>query len=58
MSPKSWLWGLSPPQFPPLKNRIVRSSRHGSVEVNLISIHEDADLIPGLAQWAKDLALP
>ena len=26
------------------------SSRHGSVEMNLISIHKDAGSIPGLAQ--------
>ena len=29
----------------------IRSSHHGSVEMNLPSIHEDAGLIPGLAQW-------
>ena len=33
------------------------SSHHGSVEMNLTSIHNDKDLIPGLAQWVKDLLL-
>ena len=41
------------------KQRNSWSSHHcGSVEMNLISIHEDTDLIPGLAQWVKDPALP
>ena len=34
-----------------------RSSHRGSAVANLTSIYEDEDLIPGLAQQVKDLAL-
>ena len=38
--------------------KIGGSSHCGAAEMNPTCAHEDAGLIPGLAQWVKDLALP
>ena len=44
--------------IPSFKIENIGSSHHGSVEMNLTSIHEDADSIPGPTQQVKDLVLP
>ena len=44
--------------FKPAQNNRAGSSYCGSVEMNLTSIHEDVDLIPGPAQWVKDSEFP
>ena len=40
------------------KNMEIRSSCHGTAEMNLTRNHEVVGSIPGLAQWVKDPALP
>ena len=40
------------------KNMEVWNSHCGSGEMNPTSIHKDTGLIPGPAQWVKDLVLP
>ena len=39
-----------------LEKKSLGSSHHGSVEMNLTSIHEDASSISGLTQRVKDPA--
>ena len=39
------------------KEEVNRGSHCGSLVTNPTSIHEDADSIPGLAPWVKDLTL-
>ena len=40
------------------KKLVPQSFCCGAVETNLTRNHEVVDLIPGLSQWVKDLALP
>ena len=40
-----------------LQNMWPWISRHGTAETNPTSLHEDVGLIPGLAQWVRDLVL-
>ena len=52
------IYGLTPVRIAIIKKSINKSSHCAAVEMNLTSIHEDVDLIPGLSQWVSDLALP
>ena len=44
-------------ELPQLEKEHPRSSHRGAAETNPTRNHEVVGLIPGLAQWVKDLAL-
>ena len=56
-----WLFFFLPQstftRVPAIKKKAMESSHSGSAVMNQTSIYEYAGLIPGLAQWVKDLEL-
>ena len=50
-------YNLTPVRMAIIKNLTNRSSQFGAAEMNPTRNHEVAGLIPGLAQWVKDLVL-
>ena len=58
LSSSEVLPGLGRPQLSPLKLTGLGSSHLGALEMNLTRNYEVVGLIPGLARWVKDPALP